>query len=738
VPLPVPVPGWKCLRQTRDRLAFLPTLGPPDSSHPGTGRGTGRGTGTQCVASAVARRYVTAVSAPETGPSPAVVREIDRLRREIDAHNRRYYVDDAPTVSDAEYDRLFRRLVELEQQYPALRSPASPTQRVGAAAAEKFASVRHTLPMLSLDNAMSADELREFDARVRRLLRSDDPVEYVVEPKLDGVAVEVVYLDGALTIASTRGDGITGEDVTANVRTIRSVVPRLACAHGRPAPARLEARGEVIFPRAAFAQLNAERAAAGAPAFANPRNAAAGSLRQLDSRITATRPLDIFFHSVGLVEGAQFASHWDLLATLQTWGLKVNPLNQRCRGADAVVVYHARIAAQRGTLRYEADGVVAKVNATDLQRRLGEVSRSPRWAIAFKFKAQQGQTTVRNIVPSVGRTGVITPVAELEPVAVGGVTIANASLHNMDELERKDVRIGDTVIVERAGDVIPYVVEVVTKARTGGETRFAMPALCPVCGSAVIREEGEAAYRCIGMQCPAKRREVIRHFASKYALDIDGLGEKLVAQLVDSGMVTDVSDLYRLTVEQLSALERMGTKSASNLYTAIQAKKAPPLDRLIYALGIPQVGERTAGLLAERFESIAALAAADEEALMAIRDIGPETAREIRAFFALPQNAQTLKRLRAVGVREQRPVRRAGGGPLRGKTMVITGTLSVSRDDLIARIEAAGGKVTSGISKKTDYLLAGDDPGSKLDKARKLGIDVLDEAGFDALLRGGA
>jgi DNA ligase (NAD+) len=664
------------------------------------------------------------------------VREVERLRREIDEHNRRYYVDDAPSVSDAEYDRLFRRLVELEERYPALRSAASPTQRVGAAPAEKFASVRHTVPMLSLDNAMSADELREFDARVRRLLRSDDPVEYVVEPKLDGVAVEVVYLDGALSIASTRGDGITGEDVTANVRTIRSVVPRLARVRGRPAPARLEARGEVIFARAAFDQLNAERAAAGAPPFANPRNAAAGSLRQLDSRMTATRPLDIFMHSVGVVEGAQFASHWELLEALRAWGLKVNPLNQRCRGADEIIAYHAQIAAARDTLPYEADGVVAKVNGADLRRRLGEVSRSPRWAIAFKFKAQQGQTKVRNIIPSVGRTGVITPVAELEPVAVGGVTIANASLHNMDEVERKDVRIGDTVIIERAGDVIPYVVEVVTGARTGNEIKFIMPALCPVCGGAVIREEGAAAYRCIGMQCPAKRREVIRHFASKYALDIDGLGEKLVAQLVDTGVVADVSDLYRLTVEQLAGLERMGTKSATNLYNAIQAKKTPPLDRLIYALGIPQVGERTAGLLAERFESLAALAAADEEALMAIRDIGPETAREIRAFFTLAQNAQTLARLRAVGVHEQRAARRAGGGPLRGKTMVITGTLSVSRDDMIARIEAAGGKVTGGISKKTDYLLAGDDPGSKLDKARKLGIEVLDESGLEALLRG--
>jgi DNA ligase (NAD+) len=678
------------------------------------------------------------VARTKVAGSTGAADEIERLRRELDEHNRRYHVDDAPSVSDAEYDALFRRLVELEEQHPELRSPHSPTQRVGAAPAEKFASVRHTLPMLSLDNAMSADELREFDARVRRLLRSETDVEYVVEPKLDGLAVELVYLDGALSIASTRGDGINGEDVTANVRTIRAVPLQLLAA-SQPAPARLEVRGEIIFPRAAFARLNAERSAAGEPTFANPRNAAAGSLRVLDSRITASRPLDIFFHSLGAVEGAQFDSHSQLLAALQAWGLKVNPLNRRCRGADEIVAYHGDIAARRDSLPYEVDGVVAKVDAADLQRRLGEVSRSPRWAIAFKFKAQQGRTRVRNILPSVGRTGVLTPVAELEPVAVGGVTIANASLHNMDEVERKDVRIGDLVVIERAGDVIPYVVAVVLEARTGGEQIFAMPAQCPICGGAVIREEGAAAYRCIGMQCPAKRREVIRHFASKYALDIDGLGEKLVAQLVESGMVTDVSDIYRLTIEQLAGLERMGTKSATNLHAAIQAKKEPPLDRLILGLGIPQVGERTAGVLAERFASLEALTAADEEALTAIRDIGPETAREIRAFFTLPQNLDTLHKLREVGLQPS-PVapRAARGGPLRGKSLVITGTLSAPRDDVVVRIEAAGGKVTGGLSKKTDYLVAGADPGSKLDKARQLGVAVLDEAGLAALIGGAA
>jgi DNA ligase (NAD+) len=674
------------------------------------------------------------VAKSKHGAPSDVVRTVERLRQEIGEHNRRYYVHDAPTVSDAEYDALFRRLVELEERHPELRSPSSPTQRVGAGPAEKFAAVRHSAPMLSLDNVMSADAFREFDARVRRLLRRDDALEYVAEPKLDGLAVEVVYVDGELAVASTRGDGFTGEDVTANVRAIRSVALRLTPSRERPLPRRLEARGEVIFPSAAFGQLNAERAAAGQPTFANPRNAAAGSLRQLDSRITAQRPLDIFFHSAGQVEGATFDSHWTFLAALADWGLKVNRLNRICRSADELIAYHAEMGERRGSLEYEVDGVVAKVNSFALQRRLGEVSRSPRWAVAFKFQARRAETKVVDIIGSVGRTGIITPVAQLEPVSVGGVTISSASLHNMDEVRRKDVRKGDTVLIERAGDVIPYVVEVVTNARTGAETEFEMPTKCPVCGSQVLREEGAAAYRCIGMQCPAQRREVIRHFASKHALDIDGLGEKLVGQLVERAMLHDVSDLYRLTAEQLAELERMGDKSAGNLVAAIQATKHPPLHRLIYALGIPEVGERTAALLAERFGSLEALAEADEETLTGIRDIGPETAREIRAFFTLPQNRTTLQRLHDVGVRPAPMPRRIGDGALRGKTFVITGTLSAPRDEVISRIETAGGKVTGTVSKKTDYLVAGDEPGSKLDKARKLGVEVLDEQALAKLV----
>jgi DNA ligase (NAD+) len=666
----------------------------------------------------------------------SIAREVERLRREIEAHNRRYYVEDAPTVSDAEYDALFRRLAELEAAHPSLRDDNSPTQRVGAAPAAAFAPVTHGLPMLSLDNAMSADEFREFDARVRKLLRREDPVPYVVEPKLDGLAVEVVYVDGLLTVASTRGDGITGEDVTANVKTIASLPLRLhRAARGAPLPARLEVRGEVIFPSAKFAALNAERVKAGEPPFANPRNAAAGSLRQIDPTVTKGRPLDLLFHSAGLIEGAAFACHWEFLAGLRAWGLRTSTLNQRVEGGDAVVAYHAEVERRRETLPYEVDGVVAKVDDLAQQRRLGEVSRSPRWAIAFKFKAQQGETRVRNIIASVGRTGVLTPVAELEPVTVGGVTISNASLHNMDEVERKDVRIGDTVVIERAGDVIPYVVRVVTERRDGRQRRFRMPRACPVCGSEVIREEGAAAFRCIGLQCPAQRREVIRHYASKHALNIDGLGEKLVAQLLQAGLVTEVADLYALTVEQLAGLERMGTKSATNLFEAIQATREPPLDRFILGLGIPQVGERTAQALAERFGDFDALEQADVETLSGIRDIGPETAREIHAFFSLEQNRTAMRRLRQF-VTPKHAARRRRGGPLSGKSLVITGTLSAPREEIVDRIEAAGGRVTGSISRKTDYLVAGEEAGSKLDKARTLGVAVLDEPALDALLAG--
>jgi DNA ligase (NAD+) len=662
--------------------------------------------------------------------------EVERLRREIEEHNYRYYVLDAPTVSDAEYDELFRSLVRIEERYPQLRTPTSPTQRVGAPPAERFDTVRHSLPMLSLDNAMSAAEFLEFDDRVRRGLRTEQDIEYVAEPKLDGVAVELVYLDGTLAVASTRGDGSQGENVTANVKTIRGVPLHLRTDSAHGLPQRLEVRGEVIFPRAAFERLNVERAEAGGPAFANPRNAAAGSLRQLDSRITARRPLDIFVHGAGRIEGDEFETHWEFLEALRAWGLKTNPLNRISRGAQAVLAYHSEIAARRAELAYEADGVVAKVNRLDLQRRLGEVSRSPRWAIAFKFEARQGTTVIRNIVPSVGRTGAVTPIAELEPVAVGGVTISSASLHNMDEIERKDIRIGDTVLVERAGDVIPYVVRVLPEKRSGLEKRFRMPENCPACGSPVIREEGAAAFRCIGMQCPARLREAIRHFGSKNGLNIDGLGDKLIEQLVERGRAGDVADLYELTKEQLTSLDRMGEKSAGNLLGEIERSKRTTLARFLFALGIPQVGEHLGQVLAQEFGSLEALAEATEERLLAVHEVGPETARQIRAFFTLKQNRKVLERLLHAGVH---PVteQRAGGGALEGKTLVLTGALSIPRNEAARRITTAGGRVAGSVSSQTDYVVAGQDPGSKLEKARKLGVKVLDEEGLDKLLEGG-
>ncbi len=660
---------------------------------------------------------------------------MEQLRTALDEHSHRYYVLDDPLVSDAEYDAMFRRLVELEERHPELQSESSPTRRVGAAPAERFEAVLHSQPMLSLDNVTSPEQFLEFDERVRRLAGGSASIDYMAEPKLDGVAVEIVYRAGELEVASTRGDGVRGENITANIKTIRSVALRLRQTDDRwPVPERLDVRGEVIYARKAFRELNRQREQAGEPLFANPRNAAAGSLRQLDSRVTAGRPLEVYFHGVGHAEGLSVGSFADLFDALRSWGLKTSDLNRRCADAAAVIAYFEKLGAERENLPYEVDGIVAKVGSFALQRRLGEVSRSPRWAVAFKFKAQQGTTRVRDIVPSVGRTGAVTPVAELEPVSVGGVTISNASLHNMDEVERKDIRIGDLVLVERAGDVIPYVVKSFAEKRDGSERRFAMPVSCPICAAPVVREEGAAIYRCIGMKCPAKLREVIRHFASKYALDIDGLGDKLVAQLVDKGLVADVADLYDLTEEDLVGLERMAKKSATNLLRQIEDSKSPTLARLINGLGIPQVGERAASLLAEEFGSLEALCDANAEQLLEVREIGPQTAKEVVAFFTADQNRAVLKRLREVGVNPVAPARRRADGPLVGKTFVLTGALSVSRDEAARLIGAAGGKVTSSVSKKTDYVVAGSDAGSKLEKAQRLGLEILDEAGLRRLL----
>ena len=672
-------------------------------------------------------------------PAAQAAVRIAQLRAEIERHDYQYYVLDEPTVPDAEYDRLMRELQELEQAHPELVTPESPTQRVSGLPQEGFAEVRHATPMLSLANAFSEEEIRQFHERVVRGLEVEH-VDYAAEPKLDGVAISLRYEDGRLRQAATRGDGTVGEDVTANVRTIAAVPLKLKeGGKGSRWPARLEVRGEIYMPLAGFEAYNQRARADGRKEFVNPRNAAAGSLRQLDPRLTAQRPLA--FYAYGLVSGDVAPdSQLEALDLLKAWGFPVNPQIRRVRDADGCLEYYHEMAAQRSRLPYDIDGVVFKVDGREQQETLGFVSRAPRWAIAQKFPAQEEVTRLLGIDVQVGRTGTLTPVARLEPVFVGGVTVTNATLHNLDEIRRKDVRVGDWVVVRRAGDVIPEVARVVTERRPdrpdGGELpEFEMPETCPVCGSAVERVEGEAAFRCTGgLFCGAQRIRSILHFASRKALDIEGLGEKLVVQLVEKDLVHSVADLYRLEREQLAGLERMGEKSADNLLAQLERSKRPPLDRLLYALGIREVGEVTATALARHFGSLEGIRSAAAEQLVEVPDVGPVVASHVHAFFQESHNLEVLEQLRQAGLRWQ-PLESPGGArPLAGQTWVLTGTLGMPRARAKSLLESLGAHVAGSVSARTSVVLAGEEAGSKLRKAESLGVEVIDEDAFRALL----
>jgi DNA ligase (NAD+) len=667
-------------------------------------------------------------------PDPQIIAEVENLRKSLHHHNYRYYVLDDPEISDAGYDRMMQELIRLEVAYPQLTSPDSPSVRVGAPPLTRFETLSHSVPMLSLDNGFHDAEILDFDNRVKRNLKTADDIIYTAEPKMDGVAVELVYENGKLAAASTRGDGVTGELITANVKTIRAV-PLLMQTTGHPGePSHLEVRGEVFIGIEAFNKYNRERLDQGLPSFANPRNAAAGSLRQLDSKITAGRPLDIYFYGVGIVADLVLDSHWDLLQSLKNWGFKINPLIRPRIKIKEIMAFYRELIEKRHQLPYDIDGMVIKVDSLALQQRLGATTRSPRWAIAYKFEALQETTVLENIEVQVGRTGVLTPVAHLAPVKVGGATVSRATLHNEDEIEKKDVRIGDTVLIQRAGDVIPEVVKVILSKRSGAEKKFSMPDVCPVCRSAVVRIAGESAIRCINYSCSAQVKERIKHFASKGAFDFEGLGDKLVDQFVEKNLLTSYADLFKLDAETLAGLERMGDKSAANLVQAIENGKRISFARFIYALGIRHVGEHVAVLLAAHFESLEALVACSKDGLIAIEGIGPVVAASIANFFSREENLIIVDRILHSGVQIVFEVQKITG-LLDGKVFVLTGTMeSMTRRQAKEIIAAAGGKVSGSVSRNTDYVVAGESAGSKLAKARELGIPIIDEVVFREMI----
>jgi DNA ligase (NAD+) len=658
---------------------------------------------------------------------------ISELREQIHHHDYLYYVEARPEISDAEYDSLMRELRDLEARFPDLVSDDSPTRRVSGTPTDVFKPVEHRVAMLSLDNATTAEELREFEARLGRAL-AGGRLGYVCEPKIDGLGVALLYARGRFVRGATRGDGRAGEDITTNLKTIRSVPMVLRGALA--AVDDLEVRGEVFMPRAEFARLNRTLEEAGEATFANPRNAAAGAVRQKDPAVTARRPLDIFLYHVSRADGLGFETYWDTLGALRAAGLKTNPSAERCDGLDAVVAYCERLEAERDGLGYDADGVVVKVDSLGQQRRLGSTTHHPRWAIAFKFAARQATTVIEAIEVGVGKTGILAPVAKLRPVELAGVVIRNVSLHNEDEIRKKDVRVGDTVLIERAGDVIPYVVQVVATKRPPDTQPFSFPSRCPACDGVAFRPEGEAYWRCMNSGCPAQLKERLRHFGSRRAMDIEHLGEKVVEQLVDKGLVNDFADLYTLSADAIAGLERLGEKSAENLVRAIAASRERGLARLLNALGIRLVGERVAQLLAARFGSLRRIAAASEAELAEVHGIGDEIARSVAAFFADATNRRLIDRLTRAGVVTEAPDALVDGPkPLRGKTFVLSGTLArLARDAARETIERLGGRVVGSVSKKTDYVVVGEAPGSKADDARRLGVTVLDESQFLALV----